>query len=76
MTNKVYKPGFFCALFWVISWAGMFCGIAVLFINWEHAARVMWWSWGVSAGAAIISYIIRAIEKSSFDGRWSWHWFD
>ena len=76
MKNKVYKPGFCCALFWVISWVGVFSGIAVLFINWEYAAMVMWWSWGVSAGAAIISYIIRTIEKSSFDGRWSWHWFD
>ena len=28
--KKPYKPGFFCALFWVFTWLGMLGGIVCL----------------------------------------------
>ena len=74
--KKTYKPGFFCALFWVLTWLGMLGGIVCLFITLEHASKIMYWCWGTAAVSAIISYIIRCCEKSSYDGKWSWHWFD
>ncbi len=74
--SKDYKPGFFCVLFWLISWVGMFAGIFCLFFTTEQASEIMIWSWSISAASAVISYFIRTLEKSSFDGHWSWHWFD
>ena len=74
--KKPYKPGFFCALFWVITWLGLLGGIVCLFITLEKAQTIMYWSWGIAGVSAIISYIIRCCEKSTYDGRWSWHWFD
>lgn len=78
MSNKSnnYKPGFFCILFWLITWLGIFAGIAVLFFLPENAVKLMIWFWSISGAAAIISYFIRTMEKSSHDGHWSWHWFD
>ena len=76
MTNKVYKPGFFCCLFWVITWAGILSGIICLFWTTEKALPIMLVSWITAAVAAVISYFIRTVEKSSHDGFWSWHWFD
>ena len=74
--KKKYKPGFFCSLFWVFTWLGMLGGIAVLFFTLENAWRTMFWCWGGAGVSAVISYIIRTVEKSRYDGRWSWHWFD
>ena len=74
--TKKYKPGFWCAFFWVLTWLGMLGGIAIFFFAVESALKMMLWSWGAAAVSAIISYIIRTVEKSHFDGRWSWHWFD
>ena len=74
--TKKYKPGFWCAFFWVLTWLGMSGGIAVFFFAVESSWKIMLWSWGAAAVSAIISYIIRTVEKSHFDGRWSWHWFD
>ena len=74
--TKKYKPGFWCAFFWVLTWLGMSGGIAVFFFAMESSWKIMLWSWGAAAVSAIISYIIRTVEKSRFDGRWSWHWFD
>ncbi len=74
--KKPYKPGFFCVLFWLLTWAGMVTGIICLFLTLENASKIMYWSWGVAAVSAVISYIIRCCEKSSYDGMWSWHWFD
>ena len=71
-----YRPGFFCILTWLITWAGLAAGIVCIFISTETAGRVMFWSWGTAAVSAIISYIIRTVEKSTHDGKWSWHWFD
>ena len=74
--KKPYKPGFFCALFWVITWLGMLGGIVCLFLTLEKAQSIMYWCWGAAGVSAIISSIIRCCEKSNYDGRWSWHWFD
>ena len=76
MEKKDYKPGFFCCLFWVFTWLGILSGIGCLFWTTEKAVPVMLWSWGIAAVSAIISYFIRTLEKSSYDGHWSWHWFD
>ena len=75
-TQIVYKPGFFCVFFWALTWLGMLVGIGSLFFSGEYAAKVMIISWSISGGSAVISYIIRTIEKSRLEGRWSWHWFD
>ena len=74
--KKIYKPGFFCAFFWVLTWLGIATGIISLFLTLETASKIIFWAWGVAGVSAIISYIIRTIEKSNHDGRWSWHWFD
>ncbi|MBE6369071.1 MAG: hypothetical protein E7056_02790 [Lentisphaerae bacterium] len=73
-SNKSYRPGFFCALFWVICWAATLTGIGAMFFF--PSVSIVIWSWSIAALSAIISYIIRTVEKSRFDGRWSWHWFD
>ena len=74
--KKKYKPGFWCSFFWVVTWLGMLTGIVVLFFTVNNALRIMIWSWSIAGVSAVISYLIRTIEKSSFDGHWSWHWFD
>ena len=74
--EKTYKPGFFCALFWVISWLGMLTGIGSLFFSLETAQSVSLWAWSAAAVSAVISYIIRTCEKNAFEGRKTWRWFD
>ncbi|MBE6380336.1 MAG: hypothetical protein E7047_05355 [Lentisphaerae bacterium] len=72
--KKSYRPGFFCVLFWLICWIGMLGGIAALFFY--PQIKIVIGCWVIAAIAAIISYFIRTMEKSSHDGHWSWHWFD
>ena len=74
--SRHYKPGFFCALFWVICWLATVGGIAALFIPVGNSMKNAIICWGIAGVSAIISYIIRTVEKSKHDGRWSWHWFD
>ncbi len=71
--KEPYHPGFFCRFFWVLTWLGMLAGTAAVFVDSKNP--VLWASLGFSSAvlSAVISYLIRTIEKSRHDGAFSFH---
>ncbi len=74
-----YKPGFFCALFWLLTWAGIAGMIALGIVASLTGRDLLEWFFPLAAGtiaSAVVSYLIRSAEKSRHDGRRSLHWND
>ncbi len=76
METSVYRPGFWCAFFWFLTWVGLLGGIAAVWLAPADCIRWMTGCWSGAGVTAVISYVIRTAEKSRLEGRWSWHWFD
>lgn len=77
--KQKYKPGFFCVLFWLLTWAGI-AGLIVLGAAASLTGRdLLNWFFPLAAGTtacAVVSYAVRCVEKSRRDGRRSFHWND
>ncbi|MDD3154540.1 MAG: hypothetical protein PHS41_06705 [Victivallaceae bacterium] len=77
--KTAFRHGFFCVLFWLLTWAGILGGIVALCIAFRGTVAAAIWGLECFLAAGIfagLSYLFRTIDKNRFEGKFSWHWND